>query len=174
MKALLFKNDKKNDLVSYSKIIEKLAKQDYEITEYYDYLQNIQNYIKCLTIHDVVIVFSGDINIIQYLFMLKNVPVILYDFKFWSSLISWYKFNNIPFIDNYTIINNISQFDKYFNPSHAISTTLNNKLIITIPTGNIKNIDSLIKNMFNEKKISYKLVKKEENKHVYEITFIDE
>ena len=48
---------------------------------------------------------------------LKEIPIILYGYKYWNSLISWYQFNNIKFPTKYIekVIDSVEEFNKFYN-----------------------------------------------------------
>ena len=48
---------------------------------------------------------------------IESKPVILYGYKYWTSLKSWFEFNNIVFPDMYIdgIVNTVSEFNTLYS-----------------------------------------------------------
>lgn len=100
---------------------------------------------------DLYIFFPGGIGTLDEFTELMNLfktgsieskPVILYGYKYWTSLKSWFEFNNMVFPEMYIdgIVNTVSEFNTLYGK------LFNNKIIVKTPSSNedIKLFDPII------------------------------
>lgn len=95
---------------------------------------------------EILIFFPLSINILQNFFYIINLlynnkininNVILYDYKYWESLLSWLSFNNIKIYQNLIVIDSFEELKK--------KNLFNNKIIIN--NNNYNNLDNNVKNV---------------------------
>ena len=128
---------------------------------------------KLIENYDIIICFPGGMGTLDEFTEIMNLlktnelekkTIILYGYKYWTSLISWFEFNNITFPNQYIdgIIDSVDEFNKLYqnkfkDNNKSIDTNANIETINDYkPLFNTKsifnpfdNIDNLINIMFN-------------------------
>ena len=87
-------------------------------------------------------------------------PIVLYNFKYWSTLKSWFEFNKLNWPESYItcIINSVDDFNKFYKSEFKstelvkINESVNDDIENYKPISNKSNMfnDSLIDNLINE------------------------
>lgn len=105
--------------------------------------------------YDLIIFFPGGIgtldeftevmNLLKTESIVKN-NIILYGYKYWTSLISWFNFNEITFPDEFIdcIIDSVDEFNEFYS-----KINLNKSIDTSITTEEIKNYEPI----FNKKTV---------------------
>ena len=118
-----FKNNFEKSYVI--KLIEEEGNGYYNSNNISEYKYNYQKKKKIIS-KDFFVIFPGDYETISYFFdiilSMENDeeisrPIILYGFKFWNSLKTFFDYNNIYFPDHYVldIINSYNEFEELLN-----------------------------------------------------------